>query len=323
MRLLLIGGSVFLGRALADAAMARGHEVSILNRGKSSATVPEGVEHLKADRDESLAILRGRAWDAVIDTCAYFPRQVRELLEALEDSIHYTFISSVSAHADLSQSGLDEESSLFEPMGDEVTEVTKDTYGPLKSACEQVVDQSGMAALIIRPGVIAGPNDPTGRFGYWVRRMAATGRFVAPGDGGAPLQIIDVRDLAEWIVRLVEGQATGFFNAVGPCRPITFRDFIKTGVKELGDRAQPCWILDETLASHGIEGWENLPLWLPPARGKAPRLFEINGQKAWEAGLVNRPLADTIRDVSEYESSLHEPVSIGMTREEEAKVLEA
>jgi len=323
MRLLLIGGSVFLGRALADAAIARGYEVSMLNRGKSSATVPQGIEHLRADRDESLDILKGRAWDAVIDTCAYFPKQVRDLLEALTDGTHYTFISSVSAYADLSQSGLTEAAALSDPMGDEVTEVTKDTYGPLKSACEQVVDQSGVDALIIRPGVIAGPYDPTGRFGYWVRRMAASGRFVAPGDGDAPLQIIDVRDLAAWIVKLLEDRTKGVFNAVGPERPITFRDFIDTGVRELGNRAQPCWIADETLANHGIEGWGKLPLWLPPARGNAPRLFEINGQKAWDAGLVNRPLADTIKDVSDYETSLQESVSIGLTREEEAKVLVA
>ncbi len=321
MRLLLIGGSVFLGRALADAALARGYEVSMLNRGKSSATVPDGIEHLQADRDESLAILKGRTWDAVIDTCAYFPRQVRQLLAALRGNAHYTFISSVSAYAELSASNLDESTALSKPPGDEVSEVTKETYGPLKSGCEQVVNESEYEALIIRPGVIAGPYDPTGRFGYWVRRMMTEGRFIAPGDGRAPFQIIDVRDLAEWIVKLVEARISGVFNAVGPESPISFRDFIETGVLELGSRAQPIWTQEDTLASHKIEGWGKLPLWLPKTHGEAAGLFEINGQKAWNAGLVNRPLTETIRAVSDYEAALESPVAIGMTREEERDIL--
>lgn len=263
----------------------------------------------------------GQTWDAVIDTCAYFPRQVRQLLAALNGSEHYTFISSVSAYDELSGSGLDESTPLSKPLGDGVTEVTKKTYGPLKSGCEQVVEQSEFASLIIRPGVIAGPFDPTGRFGYWVRRMASNDRFVAPSDGEAPLQIIDVSDLAEWIVKLVEVRTTGVYNAVGPAQQLTFREFIETGVRELGNGAQPNWIPEETLAAKNIEGWGKLPLWLPKTHGEAAGMFEISGKKAWDAGLVNRSLAETIRDVSEYEASLETVVPIGMSREEENSIL--
>ena len=321
MRLLIVGGSVFLGRALTDAARKGGHEVTLLNRGKSAAQVPEGVEHLRVDRDQDLSVLEGRTWDAVIDTCAYFPRQVRQLLSALNGSEHYTFISSVSAYAELSSSGSDEGTALSKPLGDEVTEVKKETYGPLKSGCEQVVNEAGWEALIIRPGVIAGPFDPTGRFGYWVRRMASKDRFVAPGDGEAPLQIIDVRDLADWIVKRVEARTTGVYNAVGPERPVTFRKFIEMGVRELGNRARPNWIPEKTLSAHKIEGWGKLPLWMPKTHAEAAGLFGICGRKAWDAGLVNRPLAETIRDVSDYEANLKSAVPMGMTHEEEKTIL--
>ncbi len=321
MRLLIIGGSVFLGRALTEAAVKQGHEITLLNRGRSCAEVPRGVKHLRADRDQDLSLLEGACWDAVIDTCAYFPHQVRRLLSAVADLEHDTFISSVSAYHDLSVSGVAEDAGLSEPRGDEEKEVTKDSYGPLKSGCEQEVRESGVRALIIRPGVIAGPFDPTGRFGYWVRRMASSNRFVAPHDGEAPFQIIDVRDLAVWIINLIESRSTGAFNAVGPGSPLTFRHFIETGVRELGSRAQPIWIPEATLAAQQMVGWGKLPLWLPKTHEEAAGLFEINGQKAWDAGLVHRPLAETIRDVAAYEASLEAPVLIGMTPDEEARVL--
>jgi len=217
MRLLIVGGTLFVGRALTDAALARGHAVTLFNRGKTPAEIPDGVEHLIGDRDGDLGVLRDRSWDAVIDTCAYFPRQVRTLLATLGSGGHYTLISTISVYADLSQGGLDEESPLATPLGDEVTTVDAQTYGPLKSACE--AETRLVAAdrtLVIRPGIIVGPHDPTGRFAHWVRRFGLEEPFLAPGNGSAPLQVIDARDLADWTVRMIEEQVTGEFNALGP-----------------------------------------------------------------------------------------------------------
>ena len=195
MRILVVGGTIFVGRALTEVALARGHAVTLLNRGKSGAAVPAGVEQLTADRNGDLSVLQGREWDAVIDTCAYFPRQVRSLRTALGGAPHYTLISTVSVYADHARPGLNEESPLATPiLDDTITTVDAGSYGPLKSGCEAV---AGTGNLIIRPGIIAGPHDPTGRFAYWIRRLADEGEFLAPGDGSAALQVIDARDLAE------------------------------------------------------------------------------------------------------------------------------
>ena len=324
MRLLIIGGTIFVGRALTEAALARGHQVTQLNRGKHATVTPAGVKHIRADRDEDLGALKNSAWDAVIDTCAYFPRQVKSLLTALSGEPHYTLISSVSAYANLSQPWVDESAVLAVPAGEEVTTVSRETYGPLKSACEQVaVETAGTRSLIVRPGIIVGPYDPTGRFAHWVRRLSANDDFLAPGDGSAPLQVIDVRDLAEWIVRLVEQRITGAFNAVGPQEPCYFGDFIRTGLTALRSGARPIWVSETRLAEHKIEGGSMLPLWLPSTAQKFAGLFCVDGRKAWAAGLKLRPLEQIIRDVSRYEADLSEPVQAGLSPTDERTLLAA
>ena len=216
MRLLIVGGGIFVGRAVIAAAQARQHEVTVFNRGRTSAEYPPGVKFIAGDRDGDLAGLRPARWDAVVDTCAYFPRQVRSLLAALGDEVgHYTLISSVSAYANLSVPGTTEDALLAPPPLEEVNKVTPQTYGPLKSACEAEARRAP-CTLIVRPGIIVGPGDATGRFTYWGRRAMRGGEILAPGGPGEPLQVIDVRDLAGWLVAMVEARATGVFNAVGP-----------------------------------------------------------------------------------------------------------
>ncbi|MCC6416477.1 MAG: epimerase, partial [Opitutaceae bacterium] len=175
--------------------------------------------------------------------------------------------------------------------------------------------------LIIRPGIIVGPHDPTGRFAYWVRRFAATGEFLAPGDGGEPLQIIDARDLAAWMIRVIEQRTTGAFNAVGPEGSLSFRQFITTGVAALGNPTAPIWLPDAVLKQEKIEGWDKLPLWISNADENLAGVYRIDGRKAWQAGLTHRDLSETIRDCAAYEASLTNPIIIGHSREEELTVL--
>lgn len=320
--MLIVGGTVFVGRALTDAALARGHAVTQLNRGQSSAIVPAGVEHLRADRDGSLEALNGRSWDAVIDTCAYFPRQVRGLLTALDGMEHYTLISSAAVYADHSQPGLHEASALATRAGDEVTAVEAGTYGPLKVACEQAAhDLAAGKSLLVRPGIIVGPHDPTGRFGYWVDRFARAGEFLAPGDGSASVQVIDVRDLADWIVRMAEQHASGAFNAVGPVRPLTFQQFVTTGLQALQSRTRPVWVPEDSLTGEQTKGQFKLPLWHPRAEGKHAGMFTIDGRKAFGAGLRLRSLGETIADVARGENQGTAKSGVGPTPEEEAAVL--
>ncbi|MFI5357320.1 MAG: NAD-dependent epimerase/dehydratase family protein [Opitutales bacterium] len=322
MRILIVGGTVFVGRALTDAAMARGHAVTLLNRGKSAASLPVGVEHLAADRDADLRVLRDRSYDAVIDTCAYFPRQVRVLLGALAEAPHYTLISSVSAYADPAQPGLHEASPLAAPDFVSEAPFTAANYGALKSACEQVVRElAGPRSLVVRPGIIVGPHDPTGRFGYWMRRLAGAGDFVAPGDGLAPLQVIDVRDLAGWIMVLVEQQVADVFNAVGPVQPLTFRELVTTGLQALRSKAHPVWVPDDVLLAEQAEDRLKLPLWVPRSAAKSRGFFAVDGRKAWAADLMLRPLAATIADCSRYEASQAKPVVVGPAPAEEHALL--
>jgi 2'-hydroxyisoflavone reductase len=323
MRILIVGGTVFVGRALTDVALARGHAVTLLNRGRTAAALPAGVEHLAADRNVSLDCVRGRAWDAVIDTCAYYPRQVEALLGVLEGAPHYTLNSSISAYADHGRAGLDETCPLSAPLFGEDGPTAATNYGPLKSACEQRArEAAGARSLIVRPGIIVGPHDPTGRFGYWMRRLAGDRDFVAPGDGSDPLQVIDVRDLAGWTICLVEAKVADVFNAVGPREPLTFREFLHVGRKALAAAATPTWVKPEVLEAQREAGKIKLPLWLSRSDPRAGGMFTVDGRKAWGAGLALRPLAESIVDSSCYEATAEKPVLIGATPAEEQAFLQ-
>ncbi|MFN2251310.1 MAG: SDR family oxidoreductase [Anaerolineae bacterium] len=322
MRLLVLGGTVFVGRHLVDQAMGRGHEVTIFNRAITAPGLFPGIEHLVGDRDGDLSALAGRTWDAAIDTCGYVPRLVRDSAALLSGSVdHYTFVSSVSVYADTSAGGVDESAPVGR-LGDEtVEEVTGETYGPLKALCEQAAeDEMPGRVLVVRPGLIVGPYDPTDRFTYWPRRVAGGGRVLAPGEPSLPVQAIDVRDLASWILNMAEARAVGIYNATGPAAPLAMGDFLATCRAVSGSDAELMWVDEDTLLGAGVVPFTELPLWVP-AEGAGT--FQVAIDKALAEGLRLRPMAETVRDTLKWDSGrpADQPRRAGLTQEREAELL--
>jgi 2'-hydroxyisoflavone reductase len=281
MQVLILGGTVFLGRALTDAVLAHGHQVTHFNRGRSPRA---GVETLTGDRDSDLAPLHGRQWDAVIDTCGYVRRVVRKSAGIFAGT-HYTFISSLSVYANFKKAGMDESAPVGKLVDETVEQVTGETYGPLKALCEP----SG--AFVVRPGLIVGPHDPTDRFTYWVRRAAEGGAVLAPGKPENPVRFIDVRDLAKWIVRCVERGVTGTFNADGPVVPMG--ELLKGNTRIV-------WVSEEFLLANKVEPWSEMPLWIPESDADNAGFTSVNCAKAVAAGLAYRPVAETVRATLEW-----------------------
>ncbi|MBA3366383.1 MAG: NAD-dependent epimerase/dehydratase family protein, partial [Actinobacteria bacterium] len=315
MKLLVLGGTVFLGRHLVEAALRRGHEVTLFNRGRTNASLFPEVERLRGDRDGHLGALENGHWDAAIDTSGYFPRVVRASAELLADRVeHYTFVSSVSVYADLSVPP--DESSPVGALEDETVEEFGpefENYGPLKALCER---ESARAfpgrALIVRPGLIVGPQDPTDRFTYWPRRLARGGEILAPGPPARRTQFIDVRDLAEWLVAMIERRATGVFNAVN--EGVSFAELLE------GDSVT--WVDDEFLLAHGVGEWMELPLWIADPAFKGMEEADVSAAVA--AGLRFRRVSETVRDTAEWDKGRgdYEPKA-GLAPEREAELLAA
>lgn len=325
MKLLIIGGTIFLGRHLVDAARARGHEVTLFNRGRHNPDLFPAVEKLRGDRDGGLAPLRGRRWDAVIDTCGSFPRVVRASAELLADAVgHYTFISSMSVYADLSVPGVDEQSPVGTMPDETVEEVTGETFGPLKALCERAVEAAMPGrALIVRPGLIVGPHDPSNRFTYWPHRVAQGGDVLAPGTPERSVRfIIDVRDLAAWIVRMAEAGTTGVFNAKGPNYPLTMGGLLETCKAVSGGDACFVWVDEAFLREQGVGPWMELPLWLPASMSA---IDTAKSDKAEAAGLTSRPIAETVRDTLAWDATLPPDAErrAGMAPAREAAVRDA
>ena len=296
MKLLILGGTVFLGRHLVEVGLAHGHEISLFNRGQHNPELFEDVEKLRGDRDGGLDALRGGRWDAVIDTCGYIPRIVKESAELLSKAVdHYTFISSVSVYADVSKPGIDEGSPLGQLEDESVEEVDGETYGPLKVLCEKAASSAMPGRVLnVRPGLIVGPHDPTDRFTYWPHRIARGGEVLAPTPSEAPVQVIDVRDLAEWIVQMVERGETGIFNATGPAYRMIMGDVLQSCLDVAANRAFLSWLPADFLRRHEVGPWIDLPLWLPD--DDTAGMMAVNVSKAIGAGLAFRPIADTVRD---------------------------
>jgi 2'-hydroxyisoflavone reductase len=314
--LLVLGGPRFLGRALADAALARGHELTFFNRGRTNAELYPEVERLRGDRAGDLGALAGRTWDAVIDTCGYLPEVVAASSAALADSGRYCFVSTISVYADFSKP-VDEDSPLATLGELPADEVTNESYGPLKALCEMaVLEKLGERALVVRPGLIVGPHDPTGRFTYWPHRMARGGEVLAPAPPERQAQLVDVRDLAEWIVDLCEHDAGGIFNATHP--GVSWAELLETCRAVVGTDAQITWVPDEFLAEQGVGEWMELPLWIAdPAMAFADR---VGVSRALAAGLRFRPLADTARGALDDAETTD---AAGLTTEREAALLAA
>jgi 2'-hydroxyisoflavone reductase len=325
MRILVIGGTVFVGRAIVDAAVAAGHEVTRFHRGKTTAEAPGAVETILGDRDGGLDALAGRTWDAVIDTCGYVPRLVRASAEFLRKaSPRYVFVSTVSVYADFDPIGLDESSALGE-LEDPATEtIDAATYGPLKVLCERAVtDVYGEHSLIARPGIIVGPHDPTDRFTYWMARIAAGATVLAPGSPDAAMQFLDARDLAAWLVAATERDERGVFNTVGPATPTTWGEVLFACCEAAERNVRVRWIPDEFLLENGVQAWRDLPLWLPPSEGKQG-LFRIDASRAHAAGLSHRSTAAIVRDTMQWwRTRENAELSVGIAPERAAEILAA
>lgn len=303
MKILIIGGTIFVGCHLTQTALERGHEITLFNRGRHSPDLFPEVEKFHGDRDGGLDILLGHTWDAVIDTCGYVPRIVgasAKLLSSLVD--HYTFVSSISVYRDVSLRGIDEDYHVAELEDTSVEEIDEKTYGPLKALCEQeVVAEYPDRSLLIRPGLIVGPHDPTDRFTYWPMRAARGGEVLAPNPPAAPVQFIDVRDLAGWMIELIENRVTGVYNATGPNYQLEMAQFLETCITVADAGAQLTWVTEKFLADSKVEEWSDLPLWLSGEENAG--LMAMNVQKAVSAGLTYRSLEETIRDTISWAGS--------------------
>jgi 2'-hydroxyisoflavone reductase len=318
MRMLVLGGTQFLGRHVTELALARGHDVTLFNRGQTRPELFPEAEKLRGDRDGDLAALRGRGFDAVVDTSGYVPRVVAETIEALGAVGHYTFVSSISVYADVSEPPTESSpvAELKEP-----TEEWREAYGELKALCERVVRERFPDAFVPRPGLIVGPWDPTGRFTYWPTRLADGGRVLAPLPRDADAQVIDVRDLAGWIVRAAEDGTSGTFNAVD--RPTTRETLIETCRTVAATDSELVWVDPHFLHEQGVGEWMELPLWLhDPAFGE---MLRAPVERALAAGLRIRPLEETVRDTLEWVRSGLAPIEppAGLDREKEQQVLDA
>ena len=330
MRMVILGGTVFLGRHIVDAALAAGHSVTLFNRGQHNPDLFPHVEKLRGDRDGGLAALRalrGRTWDAVIDPSGYIPRLVRDSAALLADAVgHYTFISSISVYASVRQPAQDETAPLSVLDDPTVEQVTGETYGPLKALCEQAAEQAMPGrVLTLRPGLIVGPFDPTDRFTYWPWRVAQGGEVLAPSQPDYRVQIIDGRDLAEWTVRLVEQGVTGVFNATGPATRLTLGEVLDTSRQVSGSDATLTWVDEAFLLRQELQPWSELPLWVPEGDGEYAGLHQVNIDRALAHGLTFRPLADTVRDTLAWAATrpADTPWRAGLTRDREAQVLAA
>lgn len=302
MKLLIIGGTRFVGQHLVEAAVARGHEVTLFNRGRSNPDLFPQVEQLRGDRDGDLASLKHRRWDAVVDTCGYVPRIVRKSAELLADTVdHYAVISSVSVYREDNPTGMNEDSPVGTLTDETIEEINEQTYGPLKALCERAVQQALTdRALIIRPGLIVGPHDPTDRFTYWPHRIAHGGEVLAPGKPDQPTQFIDARDLAEWIVRMIETRHTGIFNATGPAETLTMRRFLEECVSVCNPASHLTWVDERFLIEASVAPWSDLPVWVPETDAN---LCTVNCDRATGVGLTFRPLAETIRDTLAWDQT--------------------
>ncbi|MGH3498635.1 MAG: hypothetical protein ACRDP1_14325 [Nocardioidaceae bacterium] len=303
MHILMIGGTQFVGRHATAAALSAGHDVTLLHRGRTGAGLFPDSEHILADRDEDLSALTGRSFDATIDVCGYYPGQVRRVAEALGDGAgHYVFVSSVSAYAEPAAAGADESTALAPTaeLGDDPDSLsmTGERYGPLKVLCEQAATQSLHGPVtLVRPTYVVGPDDPTGRFTWWVDRIARGGPVLCPGPAGAPAQVVDVRDQGGWIVGLVETGTTGAFHACGTAAGWSFADQLEAIADAVGGPGLELkWIDAGALKEAGVDGAQ-LPLW---SEGESENALALDPGAARSTGLVPRPLADTIRDTQAW-----------------------
>jgi 2'-hydroxyisoflavone reductase len=299
-RVLVLGGTRFVGRALVEAGLDKGYQLTLFNRGRTNPELFDGVvETVRGDRTDDLSALAGRRWDAVVDVAAYHPAVVDRSLAALGGAAHrYLFVSTVSVYADQRIPAAEGAPvlELEDPSDD-----SPDSYGARKAACEDLVREAlGDRATVVRPGLIVGPHDPTDRFSYWPRRVAEGGVVLGPGQPSDPLQFIDVRDLATFILRLLEDDRSGTFNATG--HTVEFGHLLNACRQVCASEAEIVWVPGEILLEAGLDPWVGVPLWIGDPAWHAANRVVIG--RALEAGLEFRHLDDTIRGALNSEPPL-------------------
>jgi 2'-hydroxyisoflavone reductase len=320
MKILVIGGTRFLGRTFVEVALDQGHELTLLNRGRTGPDLFPDIEHLRGDRDGDLAVLRGRQWDIVVDTCGYVPRIVEKSADFLQDSIErYIFISTISVYADFSKPGIDEGSPLAKIEDESTEEVTNEAYGPLKVLCENVVlDTYPERSTILRCGLIIGPYDPTDRFTYWPVRIQRGGEVLAPSPPHMQVQFLDATDLADFILLLAKNRITGVYNTTGPMQKLTMEGFLNACINITGSNASLTWVSEDFITSHDVD---HIPVWTPMDwRG----IFQVNCTRAINAGLLFKPLEQTIRNTLDWHATRPSDyeLKVGLKPDREKELLE-
>ncbi len=336
MKILIIGGTKFLGRHLVAAAQAKNHEVTLFHRGKHLSEGIEAVEEIFGDRNQDLDKLENRHWDACLDTSGYLPQTVKASAEALKNSVEqYVFISSISAYADFSDSDYDESAPLavlseeqkvkagkIDPKGEITAVALEDMYGALKFLCErEVSDAFPEKKLIIRSGLIVGSYDSTDRFTYWVMRVAQGGEVLAPGNSNRFIQLIDARDLAEWIIKMIGDKQSGIYNVTGKPFELTMEMMLEQIKTVSQSDASFTWVEEDFLNREKVREWSEMPLYMPESVKEMQGFLSANIDKALEKGLNFRPLSDTIRNTLDWRKSKTDAMKSGIDAERERELL--
>lgn len=335
LKVLILGGTAFLGPDIVEELVARGHAVTLFNRGKTNPQLFPDLEKLRGDRNGDLKSLEGRKWDAVIDTSGYTKPQAELSAGLLKDAVgHYVFISTISVYADFSKPGMDESApvgQLPEGVDENTTSISNGTYGPLKALCERTIESLMPGRVTnIRPGLIVGPSDRTDRFTYWPVRVSRGGEVLAPGAPTDPVQFIDARDLAKWAVHAMENKIAGVFNATGPATALGMSELLDACKLAAPDSdAKFTWVDADFLEKQSVAAWSDLPVWIPPA-GEMKGFAAISAAKAIAQGLTFRPVLETCQATLKWWREQREPdpaapvkMRAGLTPEREAAVLKA
>jgi 2'-hydroxyisoflavone reductase len=335
LKILILGGTAFLGPSVVHEARARGHEITLFNRGRTNAEMFPDLEKLQGDRDGDLVSLKDRRWDVCLDNSGYIPRMVRDSAELLAPNLgQYIFVSSISVYADFSKPGLNESSPVAVITEAEVAaaktqkDVTGANYGALKAMCEQAAEAACPGrTCVIRPGLIVGPMDRTDRFTYWPVRIARGGEVLAPDAPGTVTQVMDVRDLAEFTVRCMEQGTNGVFNATSAPGELTMGEMLEACKRVSGSDATFTWADTKFLEAHEVAAWSDMPVWVPLTGEEAGHPF-IDVSRAIKAGLVYRPISETVRGTLDWWATVPQerkdaPLKAGITAEREAELLKA